>query len=170
VLLRAGRLTRSEPDRRHGRAPFPASPVGINRTRVGLTGAVTVIVVIIQSYNHILNRKDRGFLTLAHHLTEAGLPEKAVSYWLKAGKNAIQRYANLEAIAHLQRGIETAGRLSEGPCLIATQGPASSTAMQPSLAVESCARASAIHPSICRSCFGLLPEASSAGNCHMPGR
>ena len=82
--------------------------------------------------------------TLAHHLTEAGLIEKAVSYWLKAGKNAAQRFANLEAIAHLQRGIETAGRLPDslgrdrleldlqfavGPCLIATQGPASSTAI-----------------------------------------
>jgi predicted ATPase/class 3 adenylate cyclase len=82
--------------------------------------------------------------TIAHHLTEAGLPEQAVSYWLKAGKNAVQRFANLEAIAHLQRGIETACRLPEssardrleldlqfalGPCLIATQGPASSTAI-----------------------------------------
>jgi class 3 adenylate cyclase/tetratricopeptide (TPR) repeat protein len=82
--------------------------------------------------------------TLAQHLTEAGLIEKAVSYWLKAGKNAVQRFANLEAIAHLQRGIETVGRLPDtlgrdrleldlqftlGPCLIATQGPASSTAI-----------------------------------------
>ncbi len=82
--------------------------------------------------------------TLAHHLTEAGLMEKAVHYWLKAGKNAGQRFANLEAIAHLQRGIETVGRLPDGsakdrleldlqfalgPCLIATQGPASSTAV-----------------------------------------
>jgi predicted ATPase/class 3 adenylate cyclase len=82
--------------------------------------------------------------TLAHHLTEAGEIEKAVGYWLKAGKNAAQRFANLEAIAHLQRGIEIAARLPEslgrdrleldlqfalGPCLIATQGPASSTAI-----------------------------------------
>jgi class 3 adenylate cyclase/predicted ATPase len=82
--------------------------------------------------------------TLAHHLTEAGLTEKAVGYWLIAGKNAAQRFANLEAIAHLQQGIETAGRLPDGPgrdrleldlqfalgpCLIATQGPASSTAV-----------------------------------------
>ena len=82
--------------------------------------------------------------TLAQHLTEAGMLEKAVSYWLKAGKNAVQRFANLEAIAHLQRGIETIGRLPEssgrdrleldlqfalGPCLIATQGPASSAAI-----------------------------------------
>jgi predicted ATPase/class 3 adenylate cyclase len=82
--------------------------------------------------------------TLAQHLTEAGLTEKAVGYWLKAGKNAIHRFANLEAIAHFQQGIEIACRLPEssardrleldlqfasGPCLIATQGPASSTAI-----------------------------------------
>src|SRR5262245_18646442 len=51
--------------------------------------------------------------TLAHHLTEAGLTEKAVGYWLRAGKNAVQRFANLEAIAHFQQGIETACRLPE---------------------------------------------------------
>jgi predicted ATPase len=82
--------------------------------------------------------------TLAHHLTEAGEIEKAVGYWLKAGKNAAHRFANLEAIAHLQRGIEIAARMPDslgrdrleldlqfalGPCLIATQGPASSTAI-----------------------------------------
>src|SRR5262249_22530011 len=82
--------------------------------------------------------------TLAHHLTEAGLHEKAVSYWLKAGKNAVQRFANLEAIAHLQQGLEAACQLPEssardrleldvqvalGPCLMAAQGPASSTAI-----------------------------------------
>ncbi|MGY3356958.1 tetratricopeptide (TPR) repeat protein [Bradyrhizobium sp. GM0.4] len=54
------------------------------------------------------------------------------------------RSANLEAIAHLQRGIEASGHLPEGagkdklelafhfalgPCLIATQGPASNKAM-----------------------------------------
>jgi predicted ATPase/class 3 adenylate cyclase len=82
--------------------------------------------------------------TLAHHLTEAGEIEKAVGYWFKAGKNTAHRFANLEAIAHLQRGIEIAARLPDslgrhrqeldlqfalGPCLIATEGPASSTAI-----------------------------------------
>ena len=38
--------------------------------------------------------------TLAHHLTEAGLFEKAEEYWLQAGKKAAMRSANLEAIAH----------------------------------------------------------------------
>jgi len=82
--------------------------------------------------------------TLAHHLTEAGLIEQAIRYWLEAGKNAALRSANLEAISHLQRGIEGTGRLpvsedrdrSEldaelvlGPCLIATQGPGASEAV-----------------------------------------
>ncbi len=82
--------------------------------------------------------------TLAHHLTEAGLFEKAEAYWLQAGKKAAVRSANLEAIAHLQRGIEASGHLPDGKpkdrleldfqfalgtCLIATQGPASNRAM-----------------------------------------
>jgi tetratricopeptide (TPR) repeat protein len=82
--------------------------------------------------------------TLAVHLTEAGLVEKAVGYWLKAGKNAALRSANLEAIAHLQRGIEVIGRMPAGrgkdrseldlqlilgPCLTATQGPAANKAV-----------------------------------------
>jgi predicted ATPase/class 3 adenylate cyclase len=82
--------------------------------------------------------------TLAHHLTEAGLITKAAEYWLRAGKRAAVRSADAEAIAHLQRGIEAVSRLPEhsnkdmlelelrltlAPCLIATQGPASSAAM-----------------------------------------
>jgi class 3 adenylate cyclase/tetratricopeptide (TPR) repeat protein len=82
--------------------------------------------------------------TLAHHLTEAGLSEKACAYWLQAGRNAALRSANLEAIAHLERGLEVTGRLSAGPgkdqcelhlqlvlgpCLIATHGAAASKAV-----------------------------------------
>jgi tetratricopeptide (TPR) repeat protein len=80
---------------------------------------------------------------LARHCTEAGQIEKGVDYWLRAGRNAATRYANVEAIAHLRRGIEAVDRLAAGrmrdridldlqlalgPCLIATQGPGSSTA------------------------------------------
>ncbi|HTQ80899.1 MAG TPA: AAA family ATPase, partial [Thermoanaerobaculia bacterium] len=42
---------------------------------------------------------------LAHHYTEAGLPERAVPYWLLAGRRANERSANLEAIGHLERGL-----------------------------------------------------------------
>ena len=50
---------------------------------------------------------------LARHLTEAGFLEKAVSYWQRAGERATRRSANLEAIAHLTRGIEVLNRLPE---------------------------------------------------------
>ena len=81
---------------------------------------------------------------LAHHLAEAGLANEAVGYWLQAGRNAAGRSANVEAITHLRRGIEAVDprpdgaernrleldlQFALGPCLIATQGPASSEAV-----------------------------------------
>ena len=74
---------------------------------------------------------------LAHHFTEAGLTERAVGYWHRAGRRAAERSANLEAIAHLTRGLdlvkglpetpERAGRelglhLTLGPALMAVKG------------------------------------------------
>jgi predicted ATPase/class 3 adenylate cyclase len=44
--------------------------------------------------------------TLAHHLTEAGLADKAIRYWLKAGQHASSRSAHKEAINHLRQGLE----------------------------------------------------------------
>jgi predicted ATPase len=43
---------------------------------------------------------------LAYHLTEAGQAEPAITYWRKAGLRAIERSANVEAIAHLTKGVE----------------------------------------------------------------
>jgi predicted ATPase len=43
---------------------------------------------------------------LAHHYTEAGLAEPAIAYWRKAGLRAIERSANVEAVAHLTKGLE----------------------------------------------------------------
>lgn len=82
--------------------------------------------------------------TIALHLTEAGLFDKARGYWLQAGRKAAMRSANLEAIAHLRKGIEVLAHLADGavkdrleldfqfelgPCLIATLGPASPQAV-----------------------------------------
>jgi len=43
---------------------------------------------------------------LGLHFTEADHFDKAIPYWLKAGEIAIRRSANLEAIGHLNTGIE----------------------------------------------------------------
>ena len=48
--------------------------------------------------------------SLAHHYTEAGLDELAITYWLKAGRLASARSENIEAIAHLGKGIELVRR------------------------------------------------------------
>ena len=41
---------------------------------------------------------------LAHHYSEAGIAEKAVTLWLKAGEQRIARAGHQEGIAHLERG------------------------------------------------------------------
>jgi predicted ATPase len=52
---------------------------------------------------------------LAHHYTEAGLIEQAVPYWQKAGEQATQRSAYVEAVAHLMKGLELLKTLAETP-------------------------------------------------------
>ena len=52
---------------------------------------------------------------LAHHCTEAGLIAQAVGYWQKAGQNAVQRSAHVEAISHLRQGLALLQTLPETP-------------------------------------------------------
>jgi predicted ATPase len=68
---------------------------------------------------------------LAHHYTEAGCHAQAVGYWQQAGTRALQRSANVEAIAHAQRGLELLTALPDIPQriqheidLLTTMGPA----------------------------------------------
>ena len=94
----------------------------------------TIARAIEQSFADVVEGQPE---TLAHHLTEAGLPNEAAGFWLRAGKLAAARSANLEAIAHLRRGIDAVAQLRSGsatarleldlqltlgPCLIATEG------------------------------------------------
>src|SRR5262245_30491279 len=52
---------------------------------------------------------------VAHHYTEAGLAEPAITYWHHAGQQALQRSANLEAVQHLRKGIEVLQTLPDTP-------------------------------------------------------
>jgi predicted ATPase len=52
---------------------------------------------------------------LAHHYTEAGCHAQAVGYWQQAGTRALQRSANVEAIAHAQRGLVLLPTLPDTP-------------------------------------------------------
>jgi tetratricopeptide (TPR) repeat protein len=82
---------------------------------------------------------------LAHHYTEAGLLAQAIPYWQQAGTRAIQRSANVEAIAHVQRGLALLTALPDtpqrtqheldflttvGPALMATKGYAAPEVVQ----------------------------------------
>jgi predicted ATPase/class 3 adenylate cyclase len=111
----------------------------LRSSRVQLHAAIAH--AIEQSFAHLVEAEPE---TLAYHLTEAGLPEKAAGYWLRAGKIAVARYANIEAIAHLRRGIEAVSGFPDaaikdrfeldlqfvlGPCLIAAEGAISSAAV-----------------------------------------
>jgi class 3 adenylate cyclase/tetratricopeptide (TPR) repeat protein len=51
---------------------------------------------------------------LAFHCTEAGLPEKALAHWIRAGQQALKKSAMLEAISCLRKGLELFGGIPEG--------------------------------------------------------
>jgi predicted ATPase len=51
---------------------------------------------------------------LAQHCGEAGLVEKAVGYWLKAGRKAIASCALMEAVAQLRKGLDLLSGVPNG--------------------------------------------------------
>jgi class 3 adenylate cyclase len=55
--------------------------------------------------------KDTEPEVLAHHYTQAGLPDQGATYWFKAGQTALGRMALTEAIAHLEAGLRAIGTL-----------------------------------------------------------
>jgi class 3 adenylate cyclase/predicted ATPase len=52
---------------------------------------------------------------LAHHYTQGGFFQRAISYWLSAGRHAAGRSADREAIAHLTKGLQLLEHLSDSP-------------------------------------------------------
>ena len=93
--------------------------------------------VLEDRYHHVVAAEPE---LLAHHLTSAGLADRAIVYWRRAGGKAMQRSAHVEAIALFNRGVElvrsiadldrrAAGELSLllalGPSLMLVRSPAS---------------------------------------------
>jgi predicted ATPase len=52
---------------------------------------------------------------LAQHYAEAGLAEEAVGYWQRAGERSRARSADVEAVAHLTRGLDALRTLPDTP-------------------------------------------------------
>jgi predicted ATPase len=74
-----------------------------------------------QYHQHIAQVLERQFASmgatqpelLAHHYTEANLPEQAVVYWRQAGQQALERSANQEAVAHFEHALAVLQQLPE---------------------------------------------------------
>ena len=68
---------------------------------------------------------------VARHFGEAGLAEKAIPYWLRAGHLAAARSANMEAIAHLRSGLECAQALDSRSIPLTLRAFAAACARRP---------------------------------------
>ena len=77
---------------------------------------------------------------MAHHFTQAGMPDAAIEWWERAGSQAMRRFANPEAVVSFGNALslvpdvpsgaarderELALRLAIGPALLAARGYAS---------------------------------------------
>jgi class 3 adenylate cyclase/predicted ATPase len=51
---------------------------------------------------------------IAYHCMNAGLAEKAIDYWEKAGQRAVRRSATAEAVAHFTKALDLLADLPEG--------------------------------------------------------
>jgi predicted ATPase len=52
---------------------------------------------------------------VAWHCAEAGLVEKSIVYWLKAGQQALARSAMTEAVAQLRKGLDALAGVPDSP-------------------------------------------------------
>jgi class 3 adenylate cyclase/predicted ATPase len=87
-----------------------------------------IAAALQESFPEIVNANPE---LVAVHYTDAGLVEKAILFWHRAGHKALERSANQEAIRHLTKGLELLSILPETPehlqqelLLRATLGPA----------------------------------------------
>jgi class 3 adenylate cyclase len=104
----------------------------LRSSRQQLHGRITA--TLEEQFPHLMDIRPE---LLARHSAEAGFIEKAVGYWLKAGRLAITRSAMIEASSQLQKGLDILAGLTEshwreqqelefqvalGPALFATKG------------------------------------------------
>jgi predicted ATPase/class 3 adenylate cyclase len=115
---------------------------------------------------------------LAHHYTEAGKTEEAVTHWMRAGRRAAERSANVEAVAHLRHGIhlipgiadplrrsefELRSQLELGVPLIATEGYAAPVTLAAWERARALAEQRGEHRQLARTLYGLWAARASLG-------
>jgi class 3 adenylate cyclase/predicted ATPase len=68
--------------------------------------------VLVQHFPELVDTQPE---VVGHHYTEAGLTTQALPYWQRAGQRAVERSANMEAIAHLTKALELLKTLPDTP-------------------------------------------------------
>jgi predicted ATPase len=71
--------------------------------------------IAIEIETHFAEIAEQRPELLAHHATQAGLIERAVVQWGKAGRKSVSRSAMVEAVSQLRRGLELVPALSDTP-------------------------------------------------------
>ena len=64
---------------------------------------------------HFPNLAETQPQTLAHHFTEAGILEKAIRYWGRASQQSAAKWALVEAVGQLRRGLQLIDSLPSTP-------------------------------------------------------
>jgi tetratricopeptide (TPR) repeat protein len=116
---------------------------------------------------------------LAHHYAEAGLLDKSIAYYQRAGERANERSANREAISHLTKGLELLATLSDTPehasrelalqlalgsPLIATKGMSPEVLRVYSRSREICKQTGESEELVFRATWGLWSHINAHGN------
>jgi predicted ATPase len=116
---------------------------------------------------------------LAHHYAEAGILDKSIAYYQRAGERASERSANREAISHLTKGLELLATLPDTPehasrelalqlalgsPLIATKGMSPEVLQAYSRAREICKETGESAEPVFRATWGLWTHSNTHGD------
>jgi class 3 adenylate cyclase len=107
LLYQRGRPPRSRYIFKHALIQDAAYQSLLRRTRQQYHRQVAELLV-----SNLADTVEASPELVAHHYTEAGLPGPAVTYWQRAGENAMRRSANLEAIGHATAGLAQLAQLT----------------------------------------------------------
>ncbi len=109
VILRKGRLPDASYTFRHALIQDAAYDSLLRTRRQSLHG--TIAQVLETNFPAIAETRPQ---ILAQHYALAGMADKAIDYWLAAGKRAAQASADAEAYANLNAGLALLASLPEG--------------------------------------------------------
>ena len=109
LIFRSGVPPDAEYTFKHALVQDAAYSTLLRRRRLQLHGHITA--ALEGQFPEIVETQPE---LLARHCAEAGLMEKAVDYCLKAGRQAIEKWAMTEAVAQLKKGLDLLSRVADG--------------------------------------------------------